>query len=152
MAGGRPRTVSLPPEDMIKLGEEMLKWIEKNDPIHLCQFYSLEKMFTYKQWDAMTQKPEFVPYYEKALQIIGLKYLRKDNEIEPSIKQRFLRVYFKDVKHAENEKIAYEASAGMASTTTAPNQDTIDIQQENMRLKARIAELEAANGNQSKAG
>jgi hypothetical protein len=147
----RPRSVSYDPDEMIALGEEMLKWIVENDPIHLCQFYSLKKMFTYKQWDTMTQREEFIPYYEKALQIIGLKYILKDNEIESSIKHRFLRLYFKDLKHSENEKITFESSASLAQTSVPPNSDSIELQQKNMRLEARIAELEALSGNKSQA-
>lgn len=105
--GGRPRTVSLPPDDMVKLGEEMLEWLQNNpDTLHLSKWYSQTKMFTYKQWDTFTKAPEFFPYYEKALSIVAEKYI--DGTIHPSISQRFLRIYFKDVRDSEDEKMRFE--------------------------------------------
>lgn len=105
---GRPRTVSLTQEEMITLGEEMLEWVKLNDPIHLKCWYSIEKSFTYNEWDTFTKRPEFVPYYEKALAIVSLKYI--DGTINQSIAQRFLRGYFKEMKLEEDETSAYNAS------------------------------------------
>jgi len=105
MTAGRPRTVSLPPDEMIKLGEEMIEWVKKNDPLHLSQFYSIYKGYTDAQWRVMTEAAEFSPYYERALQLVGLKYLAKDSPIEPSLKQRWQRVYFKDIKRDEDAKL-----------------------------------------------
>jgi hypothetical protein len=106
----RPRTVSLPPEDMVTLGEEMLEWVETNDPIHLSQWYSLKKGFTDAQWRVMKDAPEFSTYYEQALKMVGYKYLIKDSPIEPSLKQRWQRVYFKDLRDEENETAKYNAT------------------------------------------
>lgn len=97
---GRPRSVSPPAEDMIKLGEEMLYFVAKYEPLHLSQWYSIEKMFTYKQWQAMQELPEFLPYYEKAIKMVAIKYL--DGTVNSSIAQRFLRVYFQDLRERED--------------------------------------------------
>lgn len=99
----RPRTVSFSPEEMIELGEEMIEWIIKNNPLHISQWYSIHKMFTDKQWDTFQQREEFIPYYEQALKIVGLQYLAKDSNVEPSLKQRWQRVYFRDVRKKEDE-------------------------------------------------
>ncbi len=106
MAGGRPRTCSFPPEEMEDLGEEMLDWININQPIHLSQWYTIHKRFTYNEWKTFIQRPEFVPYYEIALKLVGIKYL--DGSVDKSIAQRFLRVYFKDLKEEENETSEFE--------------------------------------------
>jgi len=108
MPAGRPRTVSLAPEEMIALGEEMLKWVKENNPIHLSMWYSIEKMFTEKEWDTFQQREEFVPYYEKALKLVGYNYLTKGSDVEPSIKQRWQRVYFKDLRKQEDADLENE--------------------------------------------
>lgn len=107
---GAKRTVSLEPPEMIALGEEMIEWVKKNDPLHLSQWYCIHKGFTDKQWDTMQQAPEFFPYYEKALKLVGLKYIQKDSPIEPSLKQRWQRVYYKDLRKEEDETARYNAS------------------------------------------
>ncbi len=103
MAGGAPRTVSFPPDQMIQLGEEMLEWVEKNKPIHIKQWYSIVKMFTYNQWKTFISCEEFFPYYEKAISIISIRYINGD--INPSISQRFLKLYFKDVRDQEDHDL-----------------------------------------------
>jgi len=113
MAGGRPRTVSLQPEGMIELGEEMCNWVKEHpDILHLSQWYSIEKMYTEKQWDAMQQMPEFLPYYERALRMVGIKYLDKTSNIRESAAQRWQRVYFRDLRKQEDSDL--EAAAERA--------------------------------------
>lgn len=102
MAAGRPRTVSDSPDKMIALGIEMLKWVKKNDPVHLSEWYTIEKEFTRKQWQTFLKRPEFVVYYEKALKIVGIKYLKKDNKLNPNISNRWQRVYFYDLRERED--------------------------------------------------
>lgn len=101
--GGRPRTVSLPPEEMEKLGQEMVDWVRQNNPIHLSQWYSCYKHFTKKQWKTMIHCEEFLPYYEEALFKVGYNYLTKDSIIESSLKHRWLRHYFSDLREQEDE-------------------------------------------------
>lgn len=142
MPAGTPRTVSLPPDEMIALGKEMIKWVIENDPIHLSEFYFGVKHYEYSKWDAMTQRPEFLPYYQQALAIIGYKYLRKDSPIEPSLKHRWQRVYFKDLKKSEDQdandaserakNVASSMPAGtLADLKEAIKQGKIDITQKN---------------------
>ncbi len=99
----RPRTTTPPDEDLEKLGEEMIQWVTLNQPMHLSQWYTIHKRFTYNQWKAMIQIPLFLPYYEQALKMVGIKYINGD--VNPSIAQRFLRVYFKDLKEEEDETL-----------------------------------------------
>jgi hypothetical protein len=98
----RPRTVSLEPDEMIKLGEEMLTWIDLNDPLHLTAWYSIKMGITHKQWDAMQQVPEFLPYYEQALMMIGQKYLDKNSNVREGVSLRWQRSYFRDLRRTED--------------------------------------------------
>lgn len=105
MPGGRPRTVCPPPEEMHALGEEMLAYVsdKSNNVLHLSQWWSGEKFITSKVWECMEQAPEFVPYYEKALKIIGIQYLDKNSNVRDGISHRWQRVYFKDLKREEDQ-------------------------------------------------
>lgn len=101
MVSGRLRTVSFPDEQMIELGEEMISWLKAHpETLHLSEWYTCEKMFTYNQWKTFLQREIFIPYYEHALKIVGKKYL--DGTVNSSIAQRWQRVYFKDVRDEED--------------------------------------------------
>ena len=109
--GGRPRIDTFPPEEMHQLGEELLEWLDSEEEIlHLSQWYSGMKKFTYNEWKMLIARSEFFPYYDAALKKVGLQYMRKDSPIEPSLKQRWQRVYFKDLREEEDETLAYKAS------------------------------------------
>lgn len=101
---GAPRVVSRPPDEMIKLGKEMVEWVIKNDPLHLSQWYTIHKEFMYHEWRTFIKCPEFLPYYEKALKLVGIKYLNgEDKRIKEGISQRWQRTYFGDLVEREDE-------------------------------------------------
>jgi len=101
--GGRPRTVSFSDDEMVLLGQEMVEWCLANDPLHLSQWYTIHKSYTYKEWKCFIQNQEFFPYYEKALKIVGIKYLDGESKkVKDGISQRWQRVYFKDLKEEED--------------------------------------------------
>ena len=101
---GAPRSVSLAVKNMIALGEEMVTFVTKNKKtiLHLCEWYTIEKGFTYNQWKTFIQRPEFIPYYEQALKIVGLKYIDKNSNVRDSISHRWQRIYFADLKEGED--------------------------------------------------
>lgn len=102
MVAGCPRTTSFEPEEMIALGEEMIAWISINpDILHLSEWYTINKGFIYKEWKAFIQRPEFLPYYEKALKMVGRKYLDKESNVREGASQRWQRVYFPDLREEE---------------------------------------------------
>lgn len=105
MPAGRPRTVSYTPEKMVELGEEMINWVLENKPMHLSQWYHGAKRFVFKDWETMRKAPEFFMYYEQALSLVGLQYIEKNSNIEPNVKNRWLRVYFKDLRKREDEDL-----------------------------------------------
>jgi len=102
MPVGKPRTVSLPPDQMIELGKEMVAWVKEKDPLHLSEWYCIEKGYTDKEFDTMHVCQEFFPYYEQALKIIGRKYLDKGSNVRDSIAHRWQRLYFKDLRKLED--------------------------------------------------
>lgn len=135
MAGGAPRTVSFTEEEMITLGEEMLQWLKENPgTLHLSEWYTINKRFTYNEWKSFIQKKEFIPYYEIALKIVGKLYLDKTSNVRDGISQRWQRVYFKDLKEEEDETKAYESSL-RSQEAIATTQDQKD------QLKSLITQL-----------
>jgi hypothetical protein len=105
MAGGKPRTVSFSKEKMIELGEEMIAWLEEHpDTLHLSEWYTIVKMFSHKQWECFERVPEFLPYYDKAIKMIGIKYLNKNSNVREGISQRWQRMYFDDIRKREDEE------------------------------------------------
>ena len=123
MAGGRPRTTTPPPSDMIALGEEMIEFVSnpKNKVLSLSEFYTGIKGYTYNDWKIMYVAPEFAPYYERALRIIGKRYL--DGTVNPSIAQRYLRRYDAELREQEDAdmkaKVELEKDAKKEESKTA---------------------------------
>ncbi len=127
MSGGRPRDVSFPPEQMIELGKEMVQWVKDNKPLHIKQWYSIQKMFTYNQWKTMQVCKEFFPYYEQALNIISIQYIDKTSNIRDSVSHRFLRAYFKDVREQEDEDADRETERKRSIENTKQTNFTIVV-------------------------
>lgn len=142
----RPRTVSLKPEEMIALGEEMIKWVKANEGtiLHLSEWYTIEKGYIYNEWKQFISKEEFHPYYERCLRIIGKRYLDKDSNIRENASQRFLRSYFADLREREDkeadERVERESKI---KTDIPPLTNIIDLENENMMLKAEIEKLKS---------
>lgn len=115
---GCPPNEGFADTDLVRLGQELLKWIKLQDSpdskrkiVHLSQWYSEVKDISYSQWKSLIQRDSFIPYYEKAKSWIGTKIL--ENEKFPtSYGNRFLSIYFKEIRDSEREefehKIDYE--------------------------------------------
>lgn len=110
MVAGRPRTTTPPVDELILLGEEMVEWVRINRPVHLNQWWLIHKNITRKVWDAMRHKEEFIHYYEVALSMIGNNYIDKDSNVDPRVKDRFLRLYHKDLRDQEDADARFNAS------------------------------------------
>ena len=137
--GGAPRKTSFSEEEMIALGQEMILWVKKNNPIHLSQWYTIEKMFIYKEWKTFIQRVEFIPYYEQALKLVGMNYL--DGTIKERLAQRWQRVYFKDLKEEEDDTAEFNAKlkteeAKLVSEADAKRTEAVI---EQMRLSQQLA-------------
>jgi len=136
MVTGRPRTTSFSPDEMIQLGKEMVHYVTKykKSILHLCEWYTIEKGFTYREWKTFIQKDEFLPYYEQALKIVGLKYVDKNSNVRDGISQRWQRVYFPDLKESE-DRDAHEAEIRKAS---ALKNEAKAIEQERQKVLQEI--------------
>ena len=139
MPAGRPRTVSLPPDQMIELGKEMIAWIKANNPVHLSEFFCIEKGYTDDEWDTMHVSPEFFPYYKQALAIIGIKYLKEDTGIEPNVKNRWLRSYFKDLRKQEDQDKQDDIMRQKELASAVES----DVLKQTEAMNAQMAELRA---------
>lgn len=143
MPAGRPRTVSFSEKEMRKLGEEMVAFVNKNKKtiLHLCEWYTIEKGFTYNQWKTFIQKEEFIPYYEQALRIVGLKYVDKNSNVRDGISQRWQRLYFGDLREIEDrdaeENEARKASA-LKSEARAIEEERLKVLEEVQRNKKKL--------------
>ena len=156
---GKPRTVSLPPDEMIKLGQEMVKWVKENNPLHLSAWYAIEKDYLESEWETMIRRQEFVGYYEKCLKIIGQKYLDSDSNVREGASQRWQRIYFKDLKRHEDEKadrehqlkkdlIDYQSQKENAKVVS-PYASEQDMAHEIMMLKDALRKEQEKNANKS---
>ena len=142
MTGGRPRVVSGTPQETRALGEEMLKWVKLHRPLHLRMWYSVEKMIIYKDWKALIQLKEFLPYYEKALSMVSSAYLDKNSNVRNEISNRWQRVYFKDLRDDEDETVTFEADLKRRTELAEPTtQKEIDKDDIIMRLTHENAKL-----------
>lgn len=144
MPGGRPRTLTPPPDAVVALGVEMIKYLEAHpNTLHLSQWYLGVKMITRDRWKKLIAKEEFGVYYEKALQIVGLNYLDKDSKVRDGISHRWQRVYFPDLRDQEDrDKDAdVERTSKINENSNAPLQQSIDLHDINIRQAAEIALL-----------
>lgn len=138
MPAGRPRTTSPPPEECIELGKEIVKWATektKKDEkrLFLKQWWCLVKGMSKNEWDALCHT-EFLPYYQKAQVAIATRYI--DGTVNPSIAQRFLRLYFPDLQKNEDEKSVSDAQAraqALVQETQALQVTTINYHDEKRR-------------------
>ena len=140
MPSGRLRTVSFTDEKMMELGEEMVEYVKKNKKtiLHLCEWYTIEKGFTYNEWKTFIQKEVFLPYYEQALKIVGLKYVDKSSNVRDSISQRWQRIYFGDLREGEDKDAdnnELRKAAALKSETRAIEQEKIKVLEEVQRNK-----------------
>jgi hypothetical protein len=138
MPAGRPRTVSFTEEEMISLGKEMVDWVRENKPIHLSVWFTQVKDFTDEQWDTFRKRPEFVHYYAKALKLVGYSYLDKDSSVDVRLKDRWQRVYFKDLREQEDVDADMEASRkalALKSEAKAIEEERLKVLEEVQRHK-----------------
>lgn len=137
----RPRIFSFSEDKMIEMGKEMVDYVKKNKKtiLHLSEWYTIEKGFTYNEWKTFIARAEFVPYYEQALKIIGLKYVDKSSNIRDSISQRWQRIYFADLREGEdadaaaNELRKAAALKGEARAIEEEKQKVLEEVQRNKR-------------------
>ncbi|HSX38122.1 MAG TPA: hypothetical protein VLE95_04745 [Chlamydiales bacterium] len=113
---GRPPNCGFSNHELLVLGEELLLWMEQTDEngtevVHLSEWYSAIKHIPRSQWKSLIQRDCFLPYYEKAMDWLGVKLLKNKN-LPVAYGSRFLGIYFREIREYEQtvmqEKIDYE--------------------------------------------
>ena len=110
MVAGRPRTVSPTPEECIELGKDLVAWATEETKEWRClfqQWYSLKHGILRKDWKAMVQVPEFLPYYEMAQAALSKKSV--DGTMEKTFGQRYIRLYDRELIEEENAQAKIDA-------------------------------------------
>lgn len=138
----RPREFSFSKEKMIAMGEEMVAYVRKHKKtiLHLCEWYTIEKGFTYNEWKNFIAKEEFFPYYEQALKIIGLKYVDKNSNVRDKISDRWQRIYFGDLREGEDEDAnnnELRKAAALKGEARAVEQEKLKVLEEVQRNKRK---------------
>lgn len=124
-------------EEAIALGEELLVWMQDqdNDPnsdiVHLSEWYSEVKGIDPRHYELMCRRECFRAYYEKARKWMG-KRLMKNKTLHSSYGNRFLAVYFSELKQHEIEMATIKAN-----TEAESKKEQMDAQQKNMELLNR---------------
>jgi hypothetical protein len=139
----RPREFSFSEKQMIALGKEMIAFVKANQKtiLHLCEWYTIEKGFTYNEWKNFIQKAEFFPYYEQALKIVGLKYVDKKSNVRDSISQRWQRIYFGDLREGEDKDAddnELRKAAALKGEARAVEQEKLKVIEEVSRNKRTL--------------
>ena len=136
MTSGRLRTVSFSDEEMIELGKEMVSYVKKNKKtiLHLSEWYTIEKGFIYREWKTFIQKEEFLPYYEQALKLIGIKYVDKSSNVRDGISNRWQRVYFDDLREKED----IDADANELRKASALKGEVRAIEEEKLKVLEEV--------------
>ncbi len=141
MPAGRPRECIPEKEEMIQLGEDLVKWASEKKKGELrcrwCEWYACKHFFIRKQWKRMLDTPEFRPYYEAAQPYLAEKWI--DGTINQSIAHRYLRIYDPELKEHENEDSDVEcerkakALKGEARAADEEKQKVLDEVQRNRK-------------------
>lgn len=113
---GRPPNCGFTNDELLALGEELLLWMGQMDEaakeiVHLSEWYSEIRQIPRSQWKSIIQRDCFLPYYERALNWMGVRLL-KNKSLPTAYGSRFLGIYFTEVREHDRavmqEKIDYE--------------------------------------------
>jgi len=119
-------------DDAHVLGKELLEWMSKEDDnpdsdvVHLSEWYSEIKGIDPRHFEALCRRECFLGYYEKARKWMG-KRLMKNKNLHSSYGNRFLAVYFKELKEHEIEMATIKAN-----TQADSDKEKADAARQNM--------------------
>lgn len=102
--GGRPRYTSPSPEEVIKLGEDLVQWAteptsEKRTAWSF--WYCLKHGMIQTQFKALKNLEEFKPYYEIARSAMAQKI--HNEELEKGMAHRYVRMYDRELAEEEDQ-------------------------------------------------
>lgn len=137
-----PRRVCPQDDELIELGEDLVKWATEPSEDLRCRFaqwYSLIQGISDDHWKLLKVKPEFTRYYERAKAALANRFL--DGSVCPSIAHRFLRIYTPEVKEEEDSTADREAARTKEIASTIVDPETHNqIVKLNEVLKSRQSE------------
>lgn len=149
---GRPPNPGYSNEEVLIIGEEFLKWMKEcdDDPncdvVHLSEFYCEIKRIPPKQWESICQRPCFLEYYDVGRKWMG-KRIMKNQKLSQSYGNRFLGIYFTEIKAHEREemehKIDYEVNKKAEAekkNSTAPNEAILKVSQDTLLKNVQLEE------------
>lgn len=132
----RPRTSVPEDKELIKLGEDLVKWAAEKKEGELrcrwCEWFSRKHFFVRAQWKHMIEKDSFRPYYEMAKSYLGEKWI--DGTIHQSIAQRYLRLYDPELSE-EEDKVA---DAEVIRKASALKSETRAIEEEKQKVLSEV--------------
>ncbi len=104
---GRPPNEGFDDDSLAELGKELIAWTKEMDAkkqkiVHLSDWYAEIKEISRTQWDSIIRRDSFIGYYERASLWMGRRILK--GGIETSYGNRFLTIYFKELREHEREK------------------------------------------------
>jgi hypothetical protein len=120
--GGRPRTSSPSPEECIELGKDLVEWVTEETTekrLLFSQWWSLKQGMLKKEWKALKEIPQFLPYYEQAQSALALKAI--DGTMEKSFGHRYIRLYDRELIEEENNQARFDAELKKMSTEDISN-------------------------------
>ena len=126
----RPRTVTPPDKELIKLGEELVEWAKVEDKevarTRFSQWYSIDKHIIRKKWKLMVEHPVFSPYYEIACSYLAKRCMDK-NVMSEGFGHRLFRLYEKDTKEQEDSTKKYEADLRKEESDNQPQKVIFEV-------------------------
>jgi hypothetical protein len=139
-------------EEMIALGEELIGWLlkkreKKQFVTHLSEFYVFEKDMSRSEWRAIRQRIEFLPYYEKALDIMSY-FTINNKDLSTAYGSRYLSLYCGELRDHEKEIIKERAEIEAAAKAKEVANITDKEQEQNAAIiRGVIAMQEALKKN-----
>lgn len=109
MASGRLRTSCPTDEELIELGEDLVKWsTEETDKLRcrFAQWYTSRGLIR-KQFDRMIDTPAFRVFYETARSALSERLV--DGSVNPSIAHRLINHYLPEVREEERAMLKYKS-------------------------------------------
>lgn len=137
---GRVRTSSPDDEELEKLGQELVQWATEPTSelrYHINQFWLLEKKLSRESLKRARTNPVYRPYHDQAKAALANRYV--DGSINPSIAQRFLRLYFDDLREEEDYQVRLKAEL-QRMQKEEDNEQRID------EIRKALKELESISG------
>lgn len=160
---GRPPNEGFADEDLMVLGEELLKWMEEIDKlnkeiVHLSEWYSEIKEISVTQWSSICDRACFRPYYERARVWMG-KNILKNDRMPSAYGSRYLGIYHREITEHERSQIEHkvdyeikkkqEAEKANSNSNINPHLETLQqMLAENKALKEKLNALESETNRQ----